>query len=387
TGVRDKMDCQPTTGHNLISLIWTDMDYNGLKLGRCFPHINASCLCIFWIILIPVTICGNLLVIISISHFLQLHTPTNFLLLSLAVADFLVGLFVLPFSFIFQIEFCWYFGAIYCYVYQTLANLFDVAIVTHMALISIDRYIAVCNPFFYSSEITLNVTKVSIVVMWLYSFVFTFTFLYFGYVETEGCEQTCLVNGYDFGPYVFLIFIFIIPYSVMICSYTRIFIVAKRHSKAIKCLIEKTQSVESSNSNTPKASETKAAKTLGLVVGVFMICWLPLTLFDFSVYDYSILFVEIRDLLVLISEVSFGVNPILYAFFYPWFRKALKIISSFKIFRPASSVINLFKYLKSKLSVKHLFPRSILFLPVFDCSNDILDGLFRLHSAGHFTNL
>uniref|UniRef100_A0A8C4TC89 G-protein coupled receptors family 1 profile domain-containing protein n=1 Tax=Erpetoichthys calabaricus TaxID=27687 RepID=A0A8C4TC89_ERPCA len=329
------------------------MEFKMPQLGYCYPNNNISChkliletevyvgLYIFFVLLTSVTIFGNLLVIISISHFLQLHTPTNFLILSLAAADFLVGLFVLPFSLILQIETCWYFGVIYCYVYQSLANLFDVAIVTHMALISIDRYIAVCNPFFYSSEITLNVTQVSIVVMWLYSFVFTFTFVYFGYVETEECEQACTFYGYDSGAYVFLIFIFIIPYSVMICSYTRIFIVARRHSKAIKCLIEKTQSVESSNSNTPKASETKAAKTLGLVVGVFMVCWLPLILFDFSVYDYSVLLVEIRNFLVLVSEVSFGVNPILYAFFYPWFRKALKIISSFKIFSPASSVINL----------------------------------------------
>ncbi|XP_051781329.1 trace amine-associated receptor 1-like [Erpetoichthys calabaricus] len=329
------------------------MEFKKLQLGYCYANNNASCykliyktdvyvcLYIFCVVLISVTICGNLLVVISISHFLQLHTPTNFLILSLAAADFLVGLFVLPISVILQIETCWYFGVIYCYVYQSLANFFDVAIVTHLMLISVDRYIAVCNPFFYSSKITLNITKDSIVVMWLYSFIFTFTLVYFSNIETGKCEQYCVFYGYEYEAVVFLIFLFIIPYSVMICSYTRIFIVAKRHSKAIKCLIEKTQSVESSNSNTPKASETKAAKTLGLVVGIFMICWLPLTLFDLCVYDISAILDEIRNFLVLVSEVTFGINPIIYAFFYPWFRKALKIILSFKIFSPASSVINL----------------------------------------------
>uniref|UniRef100_A0A8C4SRR3 G-protein coupled receptors family 1 profile domain-containing protein n=1 Tax=Erpetoichthys calabaricus TaxID=27687 RepID=A0A8C4SRR3_ERPCA len=322
-------------------------------VGYCYPNNNASCLklsyetevyvCfyIFSFLLIPVTICGNFFVIISISHFLQLHTPTNFLILSLAVADFLVGLFVLPFTVIMQIETCWYFGVIYCYVYQSLANLFSVAIVAHLALISVDRYIAVCNPFFYSSKITVNITKVSIVVMWLYSFIFTFTLIYFGYVETEGCEGACLFYGYDFAAVAVLICTFIIPYSVMICTYTRIFLVAQRHSKAIKCLIEKTQSVESSNSNTPKASETKAARTLGLVVGVFMACWLPLILFDFCFVVTSFTLLLIRNFLIAVSEVSFGVNPIIYAFFYPWFRKALKIILSLKMFSPASSVINL----------------------------------------------
>ncbi|XP_051781328.1 trace amine-associated receptor 8b-like [Erpetoichthys calabaricus] len=329
------------------------MEFKKPQLGCCFPNNNASCykliyetdvyvcLYIFSVLLNSVTICGNLLVVISISHFVQLHTPTNFLLLSLAAADFLVGLFVLPFSLVLQIETCWYFGVIYCYVYVALANIFDVAIVTHLVLISIDRYIAVCNPFFYSSNITHNITNVSIVVMWLYSFIFTFTFVYFSYIETGKCEQYCVFYGYEYSAFVFLLFLFIIPYLVMICAYTRIFIVAKKHSKAIKCLIEKMQSVESSNSNTPKTSETKAAKTLGLVVGVFMVCWLPLTLFDFCVYDTSALLDEIRNFLVLVSEVTFGINPIIYAFFYPWFRKALKITLSFKIFSPSSSVINL----------------------------------------------
>ena len=87
----------------------------------CYEHLNGSCVKspyspAFRVILYMVygfgavlAMFGNLLVMTAILHFKQLHSPTSFLITSLAYADFLVGVTVMPFSMV--VESCWYFGA------------------------------------------------------------------------------------------------------------------------------------------------------------------------------------------------------------------------------------------------------------------------------------
>ncbi|VDO34240.1 unnamed protein product [Onchocerca flexuosa] len=53
---------------------------------------------LFFLIIPTITILGNLMVIIAVVRFKTLHSAINFLIFGLAVADLLVGLFVMPYA-------------------------------------------------------------------------------------------------------------------------------------------------------------------------------------------------------------------------------------------------------------------------------------------------
>ena len=152
------------------------------EVELCFPHINTSCRrttlphseliysglsCVTLL-----TVVLNLLVIISISHFRQLHTPTNSLLLSLAVSDLVVGLLALPIEGLRHMETCWLLGRLMCALTPYLSYCLLSASLGNMVLISIDRYLAICDPLLYSSKITLNRVKILISLSWACSLLF-----------------------------------------------------------------------------------------------------------------------------------------------------------------------------------------------------------------------
>ncbi|XP_051780131.1 trace amine-associated receptor 13c-like [Erpetoichthys calabaricus] len=326
----------------------------------CFYSGNTSCpkavrsmafyviIYIFAAASVMLTICGNLVVIISISHFKQLHTPTNLHVLSLAVADFLIGLIVMPFTIIQTIETCWYFGDIFCFVHTVFYLVLTSASISSLVFIAIDRYFAVCHPFMYTHKITITVTWCFIGLSWLLSMVYTWAILFFkgnvdGVTDLNACPGDCVFAYNATWGVVDLFMTLLLPFFLVVSFYTNIFIVARRHARLINSMSQQISSIEGNKENISKRSERKAAKTLGIVIFVFFLCWVPYYICTLIVPNMYISNPSLAiHVLSWVSYFNSSLNPIIYALFYPWFQKSLKLIVTFKICSPSSSLINLF---------------------------------------------
>ncbi|XP_047184802.1 trace amine-associated receptor 1-like [Scophthalmus maximus] len=263
------------------------------------PSLTCVLVYIFLGSLSVATICGNLLVITSIIYFKQLHTPTNYLILSLAVADLLVGVLVFPFSMVFTVTSCLYHEDLFY------------------------RYYAVCQPLTYRSKINAHATVIMIMVSWGISVLIGIGIIIAGFSQGT-CEEMCSADvliANTMGP----VFSFYLPAIIMLCIYFKIFLVAQKQVNSI-------QSTKSGA--TVSRMERKATKTLATVMGVFLLCLTPYFLcIVFQPLAYYPPPIPVTETLNWLALSNSMLNPLIYAFFYSWFRSALRIIISGKIFR------------------------------------------------------
>uniref|UniRef100_A0A3Q3PY43 G-protein coupled receptors family 1 profile domain-containing protein n=1 Tax=Monopterus albus TaxID=43700 RepID=A0A3Q3PY43_MONAL len=279
----------------------------------------------------------NLLVIISISHFRKLHTPTNLLLLSLAVADFLVGLFVMPLQ-IFLTEPCWFLGDLVCVLFYFLLSIILLASVVNMVLISVDRYVAICDPLRYPTKITQKRVQIFVLLCWICSVFYNFLLLYDNLKQPgryNSCYGQCVIN---YNGAVDVVLFFIIPITAIIILYMRVFVVAVSQARAMRSHIAAV-TLQRSVTATVKKSELKAARTLGVLVAVFLMCYCPSYCLTLSGYDI-VMGSSINTFIMFLVYFNSCLNPVIYAFFYPWFRKSVKLIITLEILQPNSCEAN-----------------------------------------------
>ncbi|XP_049809338.1 octopamine receptor-like [Schistocerca nitens] len=93
---------------------------------------------------------GNTLIIAAVVTTRRLRTVTNCFVMSLAVADWLVGLFVMPLAVAYHVMGKWHFGWEICQVWISLDVLLCTASILSLCAISVDRYLAVTQPLNYS---------------------------------------------------------------------------------------------------------------------------------------------------------------------------------------------------------------------------------------------
>ncbi|XP_035995627.1 trace amine-associated receptor 13c-like [Fundulus heteroclitus] len=265
----------------------------------------------------------------------QLHKPTNILLLSLAVSDLLVGFISMPGA-IYQNTSCWFLGDNICFLYNYLCFIIPSTSVGDMVLISIDRYVAICDPLHYQTRVTKRRVKVCVCLCWVCSVVYNILFLKDDLIQAgwnSSCYGGC-VNTVDLISGTFdLVLTFIAPITIIIILYMRVFVVAVFQARAMRSHI-RTVKLQHSVTTTARKSELKAARTLGVLVVLFLISVCPTycvylagveTFSDSSAFAVDFLF-----------YFNSCVNPVIYALFYPWFRKTAKLIITLQILKPGS---------------------------------------------------
>uniref|UniRef100_A0A3P8PCZ8 G-protein coupled receptors family 1 profile domain-containing protein n=1 Tax=Astatotilapia calliptera TaxID=8154 RepID=A0A3P8PCZ8_ASTCA len=296
------------------------------------PHFEIMLTYILLSFISLLTVILNLLVIISVSHFRQLHSPTNLLLLSLAVADFCVGL--LLFFQIVLIDGCWFLGDIMSFIITS-------ASVGTMVIISADRYLAICYPLHYSTQITQQRVNICISLCWFFSVIFQ-SLIVKDNLKQPGRYNSCIgecvfVVNYIAGLFD-LLFSFIVPITVIVVLYLRVFVVAVSQARAMRCQLAVTH--QRSVTVTVTKSELKAAWTLGVVVVVFLICMCPYYCVALTGQD-NFLNASSAAFVICLLYFNSCLNPIIYVFFYPWFRKSIKLISTLQILQPDSRETNM----------------------------------------------
>ncbi|XP_027541580.1 5-hydroxytryptamine receptor 2B [Neopelma chrysocephalum] len=342
------------------------------------------------LVIIP-TIGGNILVILAVSLEKKLQYATNYFLTSLAVADLLVGLFVMPIALlIILFDNTWPLPTALCPIWLFLDVLFSTASIMHLCAISLDRYIAIKKPIQASQYNSWATTIIKIIVVWLISIGIAIPIPIRGIEDgnSNSTNITCVLMPDRFHDFILYgsVAAFFIPLAIMIVTYFLTIQVLRKKAYLIHKPPQRftwsTVSTVFQRDTTPASSpekvamlngsrkdqtlssdmplcrtstigrksmqtitnEQRASKVLGIVFFLFLLMWCPFFITNIS----SVLcntcnkevFQKLLEIFVWIGYVSSGVNPLVYTLFNKTFREAFSryITCNYQTIKPIKAL-------------------------------------------------
>ncbi|XP_013417405.1 5-hydroxytryptamine receptor 2C [Lingula anatina] len=181
--------------------------------------VHYNWMVLFLGILVIAGMLGNILVIVAVSVEQKLHNVTNYFLLSLAVADLLVSVIVMPLAMMQLFLGSWTLGIVLCDIYVTCDVLMCSSSIIHMCTISLDRYLGIRHPLRYRSK-SRSYVCVKIIIVWFISFVVCCPITVLGIAHHEHILQDkfCSIQNKPFMLYG-SIAAFFIPLVIMVVTY------------------------------------------------------------------------------------------------------------------------------------------------------------------------
>ncbi|XP_074519938.1 D(5)-like dopamine receptor [Halichoeres trimaculatus] len=313
---------------------------------RSLRALTGCVLCV----LIVSTLLGNTLVCAAVIKFRHLRSKvTNSFVISLAVSDLFVAVLVMPWRAVSEVAGFWLFGR-FCDTWVAFDIMCSTASILNLCIISMDRYWAISSPFKYERKMTRRFAFLMIAVAWTLSILISFIPVQLNWHRTHsdtssaGSQEDCIASLNKTYAISSSLISFYIPVVIMVGTYTRIFRIAQTQIRRISSLERaagprgqnRHHRVSSQDESCLKSSfkrETKVLKTLSIIMGVFVFCWLP-----FFVLNCVVPFCNLDELgePPCVSDTTFSIfvwfgwansslNPVIYAFNAD-FRKAFSTI-------------------------------------------------------------
>ncbi|KAM5176521.1 alpha-1D adrenergic receptor [Callospermophilus lateralis] len=302
---------------------------------------------VFLAAFILTAVAGNLLVILSVACNRHLQTVTNYFIVNLAVADLLLSATVLPFSATMEVLGFWAFGRAFCDVWAAVDVLCCTASILSLCTISVDRYVGVRHSLKYPAIMTERKAAAILALLWAVALVVSVGPLLGWKEPVPPDERFCGITE-EAGYAVFSsVCSFYLPMAVIVVMYCRVYVVARSTTRSLEAGVKRergkasevvlrihcrgaaagadgTQGTRSTKGHTFRSSlsvrllkfsrEKKAAKTLAIVVGVFVLCWFPF----FFVLPLGSLFPQLKPsegvfkVIFWLGYFNSCVNPLIY---------------------------------------------------------------------------
>ncbi|XP_078372905.1 melanocortin receptor 5-like [Oculina patagonica] len=235
---------------------------------------------------------GNLLVCVAVVTNPRLRRSSNYLLFSLAIADLIVTMACEPLV-VAILGMRTFFSD--CAInlelaYIILSMLSCSASVTHMAAISVDRFIAVVFPLHHRYIMENRGLKALLITSWGYPI---------------AVPILSAVVPASFPKYYFAMAMFALSFGTVFLSYSLIVISLVRHRKQRNQL-----RARSSSDASQSGIEIRVTFTLAIVIIVFIACWLPLVLMLYGpgktlIKKHGVAYMWMRTLALSNSAMNF----------------------------------------------------------------------------------
>ena len=291
-------------------------------------------------VMVFVAVAGNLLVCAAVFTDHRLKRNSNFFIVSLAIADLLVALVVMTFAIANDIHGRWVFGAVFCRIWISSDIMCSTASILNLCVISLDRYVHIKDPLHYETWMTTRKTVLFIATVWILSVLISFVPTHLGWHESPtglnsstADDELCIFDLNPIYAVVSSTISFYIPCVVMVSIYVRLYVYARRHVEVIRRThtADRFQGGAGANGGSAKASykvsDHKAAVTLGIIMGVFLLCWVPFFIVNpIAAFCNTCIPKLVFQILTWCGYVNSCLNPIIYSIFNTEFRDAFRRI-------------------------------------------------------------